>query len=47
VRHVPDEFINAEGNGVTMDCARYLAPLIDGETPPAYRGGLPAFFTFD
>ncbi len=47
VRRVPDEFINDKGNHVTDACAEYLAPLIAGETPPAYRGGLPVFFTFD
>ena len=47
VRRVPDEFIAAEGNNVTDACARYLAPLIAGETSPDYRGGLPVFFTFD
>ena len=47
VRRVPDEFINVEGNHVTDACCTYLAPLIAGETSPAYRGGLPVFFTFD
>lgn len=47
VRHVPDEFITTEGNNVTDACARYLAPLIAGESAPEYRGGLPVFFTFD
>lgn len=47
VRRVPDEFICPEGNNVTVDCARYLAPLIAGETSPVWRGGLPTFFTFD
>ena len=47
VRRVPDEFINESGNNVTEACVRYLAPLIEGETAPLYRAGLPAYFTFD
>jgi 6-phosphofructokinase 1 len=47
VRRVPYEFINTENNHVTDACCAYLAPLITGETSPAYRGGLPVFFTFD
>lgn len=40
-RSVPDEFINARGNGVTDACVDYLLPLIKGERYPAYRDGLP------
>lgn len=41
VRGVPDEYINAEGNGITEAGIRYLAPLIAGETSPVYENGLP------
>lgn len=40
-RCVPDEFINARGNGVTDSCVAYLLPLIKGERYPAYKDGLP------
>ena len=41
VKKVPDNFINAEGNGVTDLCIAYLRPLICGEVSPLYRDGLP------
>ena len=41
VRAVPAEYINAEGNGVTEACARYLLPLMAGEAYPTYCGGIP------
>ncbi len=41
VKHVPDEFINEAGNGITDACVAYLRPLIMGEVQPAYRDGLP------
>lgn len=44
VREVPREFINAEGNNVTDECLRYIAPLIKGETCPEYKNGLPVHF---
>ncbi len=40
-RCVPDEFINARGNGVTDACVAYLLPLIKGERYPDYKDGLP------
>ena len=41
VRSVPKEYINNEGNGVTEECVKYLAPLIVGEVSPTYTNGLP------
>jgi 6-phosphofructokinase 1 len=41
VKHVPREFINAEGNGITNECIGYLAPLILGEVYPEYENGVP------
>lgn len=41
VKHVPDEYINEAGNGVTDACVQYLAPLILGEITPVYENGLP------
>ena len=36
-----------KGNDVTDACCRYLAPIIEGELPLTYEGGLPKFFRFD
>ena len=41
IKTVPDEYINAEGNGITEEGLRYLAPLIEGETSPVYENGMP------
>ena len=43
VRTVPDEFINSDGNGITDECVRYLLPLIEGESYPEYKNGLPVY----
>jgi len=40
---MPKEFITADGFGITDACRRYLSPLIEGEAPPLYRNGLPAY----
>ena len=45
VKKVPDEFINAEGNGVTEACVHYLAPLIAGESFPEYENGIPKYLS--
>jgi len=47
VRFLPDEYINERGNGITEACARYMLPLIEGETYPEYKCGLPVYFSFD
>ncbi len=41
IKTVPEEYINAEGNGITEAGLRYLAPLIEGETAPVYENGMP------
>ena len=43
VRHVPDEYINERGNGITKACLDYLAPLIEGEEKTEYEFGLPKY----
>ena len=40
VKQVPDEYINAKGDGVTVECIKYLAPLIMGEVDVKYENGL-------
>ena len=46
-RTVPDAYINEQGNHVTDECCRYLAPLIQGQATPEYHNGLPVFFRFN
>ena len=47
VKRVPDEFINARGNNVTDECARYLLPLIAGEAGPLYDRGVPQYLVIE
>jgi len=42
-RRLPRRFIGADGFNITPACRRYLAPLIEGEAPPPFRDGLPAY----
>jgi len=46
-KFVPAHYINERGNNVTDECLEYILPLISGECYPAYKNGLPQFFTFD
>ena len=41
IRKVPDEYINAAGNGITPAGIAYLSPLIRGERAVEYKDGLP------
>ncbi len=41
IKRVPTEYINREGNGITEEGLRYLAPLIIGEMSIEYENGLP------
>jgi 6-phosphofructokinase 1 len=40
---MPADFISADGFHITRKCRTYLAPLIEGEAYPPYRGGLPDY----
>ncbi len=40
----PAEWINAEGNNVTVDALDYFLPLIQGELEIEYRNGIPVHF---
>lgn len=42
-RKMPREFISEDGFHITDACRRYLRPLIEGEEPPPFRGGLPDY----
>ena len=41
-RHMPDNFINAEGNGVTQDFMSYCRPLLGSSLPEPHRLRAPA-----
>ncbi|MDD4773440.1 MAG: 6-phosphofructokinase [Eubacteriales bacterium] len=47
IKKVPRHFINDRGNNVTDECAEYILPLIEGETNPMYRNGIPVHFTIE
>jgi ATP-dependent phosphofructokinase / diphosphate-dependent phosphofructokinase len=40
---VPRSFIRRDGFGITARARTYLEPLIEGESPPVFRRGLPRF----
>lgn len=40
----PREWINTEGNNVTIDALNYFLPLIQGEPELEYRNGIPVHF---
>lgn len=42
-KKMPDNYISADGFGITEECRRYLQPLIMGEDPPPYKNGLPQY----
>ena len=42
-KELPREFITEDGYGITQAARAYLQPLIEGEDPPPYRDGLPAY----
>ena len=44
-KFMPRSFITPDGFGISAKCRRYLAPLIQGEDPPPYKHGLPAYVT--
>jgi 6-phosphofructokinase 1 len=40
---LPDDFITADGYGITDKARRYLQPLTAGEAPVRFKNGLPDF----
>jgi 6-phosphofructokinase 1 len=42
-KKMPRDFITADGFHITAKCREYLAPLIQGEDYPPFRGGLPRY----
>ncbi len=45
IKWVDEKFINTRGNNVTDECVEYLLPLIEGETNPEYKYGIPLHLT--
>lgn len=42
-KKMPREFISQDGFGITPECRAYLQPLIEGESYPPYKDGLPQY----
>ena len=42
-KKMPREYITADGFAITDECARYLAPLIQGENYPPFKNGIPDY----
>jgi 6-phosphofructokinase 1 len=42
-KHLPRNFIDSEGFGITKACRDYLLPLIQGEAYPPFKEGLPQY----
>lgn len=42
-KELPREFITEDGYGITEAARTYLQPLVEGEAPPPFRGGLPVY----
>ncbi|MCP4474324.1 MAG: 6-phosphofructokinase [Gammaproteobacteria bacterium] len=42
-KKLPFDFISEDGFHITQQCRQYLAPLIEGESYPPYRNGLPEY----
>src|SRR6266702_3692725 len=40
---MPRDFITDDGFHITPECRAYLSPLIQGESPPPYKNGLPDY----
>jgi 6-phosphofructokinase 1 len=40
---MPDDYIRADGYGITSKARAYLLPLIQGESYPTYRDGMPDY----
>ena len=46
IKYVPDDFINADANGITEKCLEYVLPLIAGELATVYEKGIVKHFKF-
>ena len=47
IKKLPPHFINKEQNNVTDECCEYILPLIYGEYPLVWDGGLPKHIIFE
>ena len=46
-KFMPSEFISADGFHITDACRRYLSPLIQGESFPPFKNGLPDYIRLE
>ena len=46
-KKLPRNFINSEGFGITDECIKYILPLVNGESHPIYKNGIPNYIMFD
>jgi 6-phosphofructokinase 1 len=44
-KKMPRSFITRDGFHITEECRQYLSPLINGESYPTYKNGLPQYVT--
>ena len=42
-KEMPDEYISEDGFHITQSCRDYLSGLIQGESYPPYKNGLPQY----
>jgi 6-phosphofructokinase 1 len=42
-KKLPEDYITADGFGITDKAKQYLSPLIQGEDYPPYKNGLPDY----
>jgi len=42
-KFMPRDFITKDGFGITKKCREYLEPLIQGESYPPYKHGIPVY----
>ena len=42
-RTVPKEWIDGKGQNVSEELVKYLLPLIEGESGPSFKNGLPIY----
>jgi 6-phosphofructokinase 1 len=42
-KFMPRDFITKDGFGITDKCRAYLQPLIQGESYPTYKNGVPVY----
>lgn len=44
-KSIPRNFISEDGLHISMECRKYLQPLINGESYPHYKNGIPVYIS--